>query len=131
VNLAFDENAGFSEKASPMASAPLPKMMLGFVIRRCAVALGRDPSPAEFAEWANTYSDGDRKVCLFGRPISEIEARVMLRHRARPVAARSAAPSEQLKEDVAGVAIARVTSISEVKARWQVAPRRKARIGRP
>ncbi len=110
-----------------MASTPLPKMMLGFVIRRCAVALGHDPTPAEFAEWANSYSDGDRKVCLFGRPISEVEARVMLRHRSRAVAARSASPSEQLTDAPTASISAKVTSL----ALWQATPRRKARIVRP
>jgi hypothetical protein len=105
-------------------------MMLGFVIRRCAVSLGHDPTPSEFANWANNYGDGNRKICLFGRPISELEARVMLRHRARPVAARSASPAEQIKDDLTGASTASVTSILEVKARLQLSPRRKTRIGR-
>lgn len=114
-----------------MASAPLPKMMLGFVIRRCAVALGHDPTPTEFAEWANTYGDGDHKVHLFGRPISELEARVMLRHRSRPVAARSASAAEQLTENGPQSVPGKVTSLSEAKARWQAGNRGKARLGRP
>jgi len=113
-----------------MASAPLPKMMLGFVIRRCALALGHDPNPAEFAAWANTYGDGGRKVFLFGRPISEVEAGVMLRHRGRPVAARSASPSEQLTDRVPAAAQGKVTSFAEAKARLRPGTRRKARIGR-
>lgn len=114
-----------------MASAPLPKMMLGFVIRRCAAALGHDPTPVEFARWANSYVDGEHKVHLFGRPISETEAQVILRHRGRPVAARSASRAEQLSDDETKTAAGKVTSLSEVKARLQAGTRRKARIGRP
>lgn len=114
-----------------MASAPLPKMMLGFVIRRCAAALGHDPTPTEFAQWANAYVDGERNVHLFGRPISETEAQIMLRHRGRPVAARSASPSERLEDDRAEILPGKVTLLSEVKARLQAGTRRKARSGRP
>jgi len=78
---------------------PLPKMMLGFVVRRCAVAIGHEPSPDEFAAWANCYRDGDRTVYLFGRPISVDEARVILRHPGRSVTAQGAAPHEQLGEN--------------------------------
>ena len=79
-----------------MSSSPstLPKMMLGFVVRRCAVAVGHEPSAEEFAAWANNHKDGDRTFCLFGRPISIDEARIILRHPARPVTARGAAPHE-------------------------------------
>ena len=80
-----------------MASTPrpLPKMMLGFVVRRCTAALGRVPSPEELADWANNYREGGRTVHLFGRKISAAEARLILRHPARPVSARSAKPAEQ------------------------------------
>jgi len=80
----------------PMSSAPkaLPKMMLGFVVRRCAAALGHAPSAEEFAAWANNQRDGGRTFSLFGRPISVGEARVILRHPGRPVTARGAAPYE-------------------------------------
>jgi hypothetical protein len=71
----------------------LPKMMIGFVVRRCCIELGRMPTPAEFATWANA---GD--VRLFGRPISEAEAGVILRHQARLVTAKSATPTEQYVE---------------------------------
>src|SRR5689334_9203877 len=99
-------------------SPPLPKMMLGFVVRRCAVAIGHDPSPEEFAVWANSYHDGDRTVYLFGRPISVGEARVILRHRARPVSARSSASHEQMDAllDVVGPA-SNVTSFEDAVAR--------------
>jgi hypothetical protein len=83
----------------PSLNPPLPKMMLGFVVRRCAVALGHAPSPEEFAAWANRYKDGDRIICLFGRIISVDEARLILRHRGRPVTARSAAAHERLVDD--------------------------------
>jgi hypothetical protein len=77
----------------------LPKMMLGFVVRRCAAAVGHEPSPREFAEWANNYREGERTVFLFGRPISVREAHVILRHPARAVSARAAAAAEQLVVD--------------------------------
>ena len=80
-------------------ASALPKMMLGFVVRRCAVAVGHEPSPEEFAAWANNQQDGDRIFCLFGRPISIQEARLILRHPGRPVTARNAAPHERLTED--------------------------------
>jgi hypothetical protein len=71
----------------------LPKMMIGFVVRRCCIELGRMPTSAEFATWAN---EGD--VRLFGRPISEAEAGVILRHQARLVTAKGATPTEQYVE---------------------------------
>jgi hypothetical protein len=86
-----------------MASVPksLPKMMLGFVVRRCAVALGHEPSPEEFAAWANACRDGRRTFSLFGRPITAKEARAILRHPARLVSARGAQPHEQVSDDEA------------------------------
>ena len=66
--------------------------MLGFVVRQCAVALGHTPSPAELVEWANNQRNGRTRYCLFGRPITLEEARVILRHPGRPVTVRSAAP---------------------------------------
>jgi hypothetical protein len=69
-----------------------PKMMLGFVVRQCAVALGHAPSPAELAEWANNQRKGRDRYCIFGRPISVDEARVILRHPGRPVTVRDPRP---------------------------------------
>jgi len=79
-------------------SPAIPKMMLGFVVRRFVADLGREPSPAEFAAWANRYRDPEsgREVCLFGKPISDDQAAVILKHRGRPVSARSARPHEAL-----------------------------------
>jgi hypothetical protein len=73
-------------------------MMLGFVVRRCAVAVGHEPSAEEFAHWANNYAQNEESFCLFGRPISVNEARIILRHRGRPVSARGAAAHEVLTE---------------------------------
>jgi hypothetical protein len=81
--------------AMALGPTALPKMMLGFVVRRCAVEVGHQPSPEEFAAWANSHNDGGRKRRLFGRPITVDEARVILRHRARVVTARSASPYER------------------------------------
>jgi hypothetical protein len=100
----------------PSLNPPLPKMMLGFVVRRCAVALGHAPSPEEFAAWANRYADGDRTICLFGRIISVDEARLILRHRGRPVTARSAAAHERIVDEDAAMA-ANVTVFNAAVAR--------------
>jgi hypothetical protein len=106
-----------------MAFGPttLPKMMLGFVVRRCTIDMGHRPSPEEFAAWANNYKDGnDRTYCLFGRPLTVDEARVILRHRSRLVTARSAAPHEcaVVEEGAAnGNGSATVLSLSAAMAR--------------
>ena len=50
------------------------KMMLGFIVRRCAADLGHNPSPDEFAAWANGSSN---RLCLFGKEISSAAAKVM------------------------------------------------------
>lgn len=76
----------------PPADKSLPKMMLGFVVRQCAVALGRVPSAEELTEWANNQGEGRARYCLFGRAITVDEARVILRHPGRPVTVRSAGP---------------------------------------
>ena len=51
------------------------KMMLGFIVRRCAADLGHNPTPDEFATWANGKK-GNR-LCLFGKEISSSAAKVM------------------------------------------------------
>jgi hypothetical protein len=50
------------------------KMMLGFIVRRCAAELGHNPTPDEFATWAN--GNGSH-LCLFGKEISSAAAKVM------------------------------------------------------
>ena len=90
----------------------LQKMMLGFVVRRCVVALGHQPTAAEFAEWAN---GGHTR--LFGRPISEAEAAVILRHRARLVTAKSATPDEQFVETDEGAAPPNLVRLADIRAR--------------
>ncbi len=109
-------------KRSAMATGPsaLPKMMLGFVVRRCTVAVGHAPSPEEFAAWANSQQDGERTFCLFGRAITVHEARLILRHPGRPVTARTAAAHERLREDgepLARHASAKVTQFAPAVAR--------------
>ena len=93
--------------------------MLGFVVRRCAAAIGHDPSAEEFTAWANTYHDGERTIYLFGRPITIAEAQVIMRHRGRPVTARGAAPHERMEEDINRVAspAGNVTSFADAAAR--------------
>lgn len=76
-----------------MASPRLPKMMIGFVVRRCTIDLGHPPSAIELARWANASETRDAHV--FGRPITAAEAGLILRHQARLVSARSATPAEQ------------------------------------
>ncbi|GIW45175.1 MAG: hypothetical protein KatS3mg077_2457 [Candidatus Binatia bacterium] len=64
--------------------------MLGFLVRRCAHAIGHDPSPEEFAAWANTFREEpwERPTFLFGRPITVAEAEVIMRHPGRAVRTR-------------------------------------------
>lgn len=76
----------------PGAANESPKIMLGFIVRQCAVALGHRPSPEELVEWANNQGKGRQRHCLFGRPITVVEARVILRHPGRPVTVRSTDP---------------------------------------
>lgn len=61
------------------------KMMLGFIVRRCAAELGHLPTPAEFAAWANGQDDNGHRYCLFGKPISPEAAKIMLRQPGRLV----------------------------------------------
>jgi hypothetical protein len=72
---------------SARADEPL-RIMLGFVVRQCAVALGRHPSPVELAEWANNQRDEHGEYRIFGRAISVEEASVILRHPGRVVTVR-------------------------------------------
>ena len=65
------------------------RMVLGFVVRECAVALGHQPSPRELAEWANHQYDERGEFCLFGRAVSEAEAAVILAHPGREVTVRT------------------------------------------
>ncbi len=80
------------DAADASAAGAPAKMMLGFVVRQCAVVLGHNPSAEELAEWANDQRDGTRRYCIFGRAISVDEARVLLRHPERPVTVRRASP---------------------------------------
>jgi hypothetical protein len=64
------------------------RIMLGFVVRQCAVALGHPPTPAEFAEWANNQRDERGRYRIFGRPIEPTEARVILKNPGRLVTVR-------------------------------------------
>jgi hypothetical protein len=53
------------------------KVMLGFIVRRCAADIGHTPTPDEFARWANGQRYGGKRFCLFGKEISPAAARVM------------------------------------------------------
>jgi hypothetical protein len=64
------------------------KMMLGFIVRRCAADIGHAPTPDEFAAWANAQIDNGRRYCLFGKPISASAARIMFRQPGRLVTVR-------------------------------------------
>ncbi|MFN2426811.1 MAG: hypothetical protein ABR587_10255 [Candidatus Binatia bacterium] len=75
----------------------LPKISLGFVVRRCTMELGHWPTAREFGAWANTA--GEQGTAIFGRPIGVPEAEVILRHLGRPVTARSARPHEIVAKD--------------------------------
>jgi len=72
-----------------MAAKPEPlRIMLGFVVRQCAVALGHAPSAEELAGWANEQRDARGRYRIFGRAITVDEARVVLRHPGRLVTVR-------------------------------------------
>jgi len=64
------------------------KIMLGFVVRQCAVALGHPPTPGELAAWANAQRDARGRYRIFGREITAKDAAVMLRHPGRLVTVR-------------------------------------------
>jgi hypothetical protein len=53
------------------------KIMLGFIVRRCAADIGHTPTPAEFATWANGQQQNGKRLCLFGKEISPSIAKVM------------------------------------------------------
>jgi hypothetical protein len=78
------------------------KIMLGFLVRRCANAIGHEPSAEEFAAWANTYREHpqERARYLFGRPITVFEAEVIMRHPGREVSTRLAPPANPAPESV-------------------------------
>jgi hypothetical protein len=101
-----------------MSTPRPPKMMIGFVVRRCAVELGRMPTASEFAAWANA---GDtRPAHVFGRPISIAEAQLILRHQARLVSARDASADEAWLEAetmAAAPAAPNVVRLADVRAR--------------
>lgn len=64
------------------------RLMLGFIVRRCAREIGHPPTPEEFAAWANSREENGQHYSLFGRPISPSTARIILRHPGRLVTAR-------------------------------------------
>ena len=64
------------------------RLMLGFIVRRCAREIGHPPTPEEFAAWANSREENGQRYTLFGRPISPSAARIILRHPGRIVTAR-------------------------------------------
>ena len=53
------------------------KVMLGFIVRRCAADIGHTPTPDEFASWANEQRYAGTRFCLFGKEISPTAAKVM------------------------------------------------------
>ena len=76
-------------REAPVREAPDPiaagKMMLGFVVRECTVALGRAPTRPS-SPMGQSPAGRPRRFCLFGRAITAAEAHVILAHPdARPV----------------------------------------------
>jgi hypothetical protein len=61
------------------------KMMLGFIVRRCAADLGHTPTPDEFAGWANAQKQNGNSYCLFGKEISSSAAKLMFTQPGRMV----------------------------------------------
>ena len=76
-----------------------PKMMLGFIVRRCAADLGHAPSPDEFAAWANEQKQNGQRYCLFGKPISSSVAKIMFSQPGRLVTVRPEGLARIGKED--------------------------------
>ena len=62
--------------------------MLGFIVRRCAADLGHNPTPDEFAAWANEHNLNGQRCCLFGKPISPSVAKIMFSQPGRLVTVR-------------------------------------------
>jgi len=89
--LTYGPNTWNVEEVMAQLACP-PKMMLGFVIRRCAVALGHSPTAAELAEWANNQRDTRGRYKIFGRAITVEDARVIMKHPGRLVTVRGAWP---------------------------------------
>ena len=75
----------------------LPKISLGFIVRRCTLALGHQPSAGEFRKWADTA--GEQGMAIFGRPITVQEAETILSHQGRPVTVRSAEPYDVVRNE--------------------------------
>jgi hypothetical protein len=61
------------------------KMMLGFIVRLCAAELGHNPTPDEFATWANGKGRKGSDLCLFGKEITPSVAQVMFSQPGRMV----------------------------------------------
>lgn len=105
---------------------PLPRMMIAFIVRRCTIELGHPPTPAEFAVWANAHAD-EQSRHLFGRPISEREAGVILKHQARLVSAKSARPEEEYVADAPPAMPAGNNVIALADARLRARPKRRTK----
>ena len=115
----------------PRSTRPLTssaKMMLAFVIRQCEIDLGHPPTAAELAAWANKGGRSGRQVSLFGRPISEAEARIILRRPSRLVSAKAAPVLEPSAANGDGTHAANVIQLSDARQRLsrRVAKRRVA-----
>lgn len=70
---------------SPDNKSADSKMMLGFIVRRCAADIGHTPTPDEFAKWANGHNTHGNRFCLFGKQISPSDAKVMFSQPGREV----------------------------------------------
>lgn len=86
---------GTTESAT--AKVDRNKMMLGFIVRRCACDIGHPPTPEEFADWANNQKRDGRRVSLFGKPITPQAAKIILSHPGRMVTARLEAIVRELR----------------------------------
>jgi hypothetical protein len=75
-------------EGSPNPKQSASKMILGFIVRRCAADIGHTPTPDEFAAWANGETLNGKGYCLFGKPISPTIAQIMFRQPGRLVTVR-------------------------------------------
>ena len=80
-----------ARKRPELAEGDAPvRVLLGFLTRECAIALGHQPTARELADWANHQRDERGVYCLFGRKISPDDATVILKHPKREVTVRRA-----------------------------------------
>jgi len=121
---------GREPKGARRSAGPAGKMMLAFVIRQCEIDLGHPPTAAELARWSNRGGHSGRRSFLFGRPITEDEARIMLRRQTRLVTVRAVDTFAPADTERNGVAAGTVIPLAQARERLVSRRRRPARAER-